>query len=549
VNDDRVQRLVAARRTLLALPPLERVEHIVSAPRPAALVRALPAQDFYLTLTETGVDLALPVLQHATTPQVEFLFDIDAWQRDEIDPGRFAAWLELLHQADPELVARWLREADEPTVVLALSRLIRVYKLDESSDQDFWPPDRPVPSLDGLYYLEPLEPTGQGAFGALWEGLTLLRERDRPAYEALLEQVLWVVPAEQEEEAYARRVSRLAERGFPELSEAIEAWAAGPETDPAVRRGVADRFGARAARPRPVEPPAGTLPALAGLDDHPGLAGAVRRLDPEQRERWEQAFVRLGNRFAVASLERLGDPATHRSGLATALGFANIALEETGAGAAALEQLTPWEVLRLGVGAVQQRALRARQLVETGWLARVHLARERLDGDLAAVLEALLAPRPLYASADGPRPFAALEELRLVDDALATIDACGRLLEERLGAGGDELPELRHLPAGRTAADDIEWSAVCLTALARRALGEPLRPRPLSPTEARSALQVLLSDRPPRTVTPAFEERAAGAALAPAAGWLAERLTGELADLPADQPPDPRVVRSLLLRA
>lgn len=87
----------------------------------------------------------IPLMPYASRTQVEFLFDIDSWDRDRLDPQRAGQWLAALHKAGADQVARWLREGDEATVVLVLSRLLRVFKLDESTDPDFWRPDRPVP--------------------------------------------------------------------------------------------------------------------------------------------------------------------------------------------------------------------------------------------------------------------------------------------------------------------------------------------------------------------------------------------------------------------
>jgi hypothetical protein len=74
---DRSIEISRQRRRLLALPPAERLEAILSAPRPRELVRSLPAQDLYLTLIESGIDRCLPLLPLASRHQLDFLLDVD----------------------------------------------------------------------------------------------------------------------------------------------------------------------------------------------------------------------------------------------------------------------------------------------------------------------------------------------------------------------------------------------------------------------------------------------------------------------------------------
>lgn len=282
--DDSSRTLALQLRRLLALPPAERADALLAAPRPAELVRLLPAQELFLTLVEAGLERGLPLLTHATTPQVEFLFDVDAWSRDRFEAAPAGEWIAALHEADPEALVRWLRQADESLVVLALTRLLHVYKLDESADPAFWPPDRPLSTLDGTYYVEPRDDAPEAAVVALWQALTRLRALDRPAYEALLEQVLWAVPPELEEGAFEKRTARLAERGFPEFDEAIAAWAAAPDEAERLRA----RLDALPAADTPEEPaavaadPSGLLPALR----EPGLTrlgAAALALPPADR--------------------------------------------------------------------------------------------------------------------------------------------------------------------------------------------------------------------------------------------------------------------------
>jgi hypothetical protein len=285
------------------------------------------------------------------------------------------------------------------------------------------------------------------------------------------------------------------------------------------------------------------------------LAEAVAGLDPDHQRRVLAELLRVGNRFAVSSLGDLGELETHREGLRIALSHANLGLHELGGvratalGPALLATVPVPDLVRAGTGAVMQRAERARRLA-AGWLARVGGGRQRLDPESQEMLEALLSPRPAFGPPGvATRPFRHPEDLAAADEALDAIEALGAFVEQRLGVGADgRWPELEPLPAARGGPGDLDWPAVALTAVARAALGEPARPRPLGPQEARRALDLLLEGEDPRRPAPRLLAIAGELGLAAAADHLGGRLADELSELPRGESPDPRYVRSLLLR-
>lgn len=555
---DEPKRIAAQRRQLLRQSASERVEAILASRSPRRAVRTLSPQELFLTLREAGLESASPLLAHASRHQLDFLIDLDAWTAGSFDAEALGHWVERLAAAGEDAVARWLAEADEATVVLGLSRLLSVYKADPSVDEDTLPAGRELASLDGIYYLEPAEPCTPEAFLALWRGLQRLRAVDRAAYEGLLEQVIWVIPAEQEETAYEARASRLAEKGFPPLEEALEVWAAGAEELAAVRAEAA-RLAAPTDSASPPESRAGSpggapaaLPVSVGTDAFERVSLAVGQLDDEQRDRWLQDLMRLANRFAVAGLEPLAQLETHRRGLRQALSHVQLGLELVAGGDARVERLAEiavrtsvFALARAGTAAVNARAHRARALL-AGWLARVPHAQERLDSRHASVLEALAGGRPAYGLADPARPFVRVSDLLDVDSVLDALTGLGAFLCDHLGADREQgLPELRAPLAAHPEPENAPWHAVALTALARGAAGAPARPEPFTVeelTDAIATLRRLFADR-----------RGVAQALAPlgleaAAEWLCEVHDEDLALLDLSRPPEPRFVESLLVR-
>lgn len=576
--DDVARALQEQIRGIRSLPPEDRALAILASEAPAPLVRALPAQDLYLTLAASDNEDALALLPFTTRAQVDFVLDIDAWDHDQLDLDRAGRWLDLLHQADPALVVRFLRESEEETVVLTLAKMLFVTKLDESISIDRWPPeDRPAATLDGLYFLEPQDDVPDAAFAALWEGLARFREENRMAYDALLERVLWILPAEQEEGAYERRVSRLAESGFPPQDEALEVWAPGHLAEATWRAKIAERLHALPL-PRPSSlhdaaidemtidagdehdesesavVPVAALPLAASAHDLALIGAGAAYLDDAKRAAIAHALVRLGNRFAVTSRGHLGDPKTHRDGLVTALCHVRLGLDELGVrdareAARAMAQLPVADLCRVGTGAIIERAARARAVTHAGWLAKVPHGRARLEDVLDTALDGLLGERPRFTWDDEERPFRSREDLEVIDDVLGVIDGLGHFVTVTLGVTGPgDVPELDPLPDRRREASECLWSEIAATALAQASLGRPLRPQPIGKEDARRALAHLLTPEVPRAPTELAWRLAKDAGLGAAAAQVLARIESDAAELPEGTLPDTRYFRAFLFR-
>jgi hypothetical protein len=64
------------------------------------LVHSFPEEDLHFLIHDIGAqDDALPILALASNRQWEYLLDMEAWSRDQLDYRQTAAWLQLLLQA------------------------------------------------------------------------------------------------------------------------------------------------------------------------------------------------------------------------------------------------------------------------------------------------------------------------------------------------------------------------------------------------------------------------------------------------------------------
>ena len=85
--------VTAARAELAATQGKRRLDVILDAKDPGALVRALPAEDLYYTIREIGLADAAPLVPLASVEQFLTFLDLDAWRGNQLDPRRALTWL------------------------------------------------------------------------------------------------------------------------------------------------------------------------------------------------------------------------------------------------------------------------------------------------------------------------------------------------------------------------------------------------------------------------------------------------------------------------
>ncbi len=78
----------ALSQQLMALPAGKRLEAILARPDAAAVVAALPVQDFFFSVKELGPDDAWPLLALGEVQQLVHLFDLEWWEKDVIQPAK-----------------------------------------------------------------------------------------------------------------------------------------------------------------------------------------------------------------------------------------------------------------------------------------------------------------------------------------------------------------------------------------------------------------------------------------------------------------------------
>lgn len=528
-NPSAQHALVAKVQRLASLPAKTRVVEILADPEAKELIQAMAEEELYLTFKEVGDHEGFPLLELASPEQRQYVTDLDFWQKDELNRERALHWVALLQEAGPAALKTWLRESEPELICLILKKWVQVHTWDRQQDSE----EPPFFSLDQVYYLEFTEPRREKA---LKRFLTALAEDDLAFYHQILENVAWHTDADFEDYLLHFRTARLAEKGFPDLEEALAVYAPlSPErfrnmeaagtlftpTPPEDAR-LAPEYAL-------VRQPEGTLFRAA--------TGEVR--EPRDLERIKRELAALANRVLVADGKTPDDPAALEASLAEVAGYISIGLE----------RLVSWDVPRAGEllaraplaslfqvgfdGVLKVQRQAERQV--TAWLRDCGLSLAFLDEPWNAEIEGLLWKRPkLHRGGRAGEPlyeeFASLRQLRELERTVETAHLVGSVLLALMPAASWAAGwrSLEHRDPEK--APLLTWRTVLLSAFARGVLSSRFVPERLTMAELRRFLERIWEpNRRPSRVAAPWKLK-----LSTWLGGLARRSPGEMEPLVAD---------------
>jgi len=370
------------RRALAAAAGKEKLDLLLSAPDPEALVQSIPDQELYLALLEIGPEDAAEVVALASPSQFRHAIDLSAW------PGRDAG-------PEPSTVLRWLRLAreggghsdrartryrdkliglDAELLSLTLRRILRVHDLQEEEEPPVQEPGRTYRTPEGRYLVELLEGTDYAMAKGLLDDLY---GEDVLGTTRLLESLRWEVPTELEETARRWRDGRLRDLGFPELEEATAFYARPPATKSAAAPG----------------PGTSIAVPVANLLDR-----ALDELSGEERERAEEGVVYASNAALVANAVPVEDFEELRDALADARATLALGLEMLSGGdvhvaARVLAERPVRQIFQTGMGEAYRLQSRARRAAAAARLPQAQTT-TLFDPPLSLLVESLSRLRP-----------------------------------------------------------------------------------------------------------------------------------------------------------
>jgi hypothetical protein len=413
-----------ARTALAEARGRKRLDVILGARDPQALVRALPADELYLTIRDIGLSDAAMLVQLASANQFKIFLDLDAWSRNTFDPRKTLPWLRAARagaQREPRAEARWERKLaglDMEVLLLVLRSTIRMHDLEQDPDPEIGS-DHFMSTPEGKYVIEFL---AEGLEYAAVRGLLDdLFAEDPFRATRLLASLQWDIPSELEESAQRWRTGRLADLGYPSVEDALS-WFSRPPRAPG-----------HPAAP-PARPPGFFLATLASGSL---LDRAVARLAPQDRDPVEGQIIAAANAILVADAVDPGDVEAVRRAFEGARGYLELGLDRLAGGddgrAAEVLGATPVKrIFQEGFGRVLELAWRAQEI------RRRAGAELRFGAPIDEALAALAGKRPRYfpgveapesewgtiaAAAHEPRHFRAPEDIARTMRALERAEA------------------------------------------------------------------------------------------------------------------------------
>jgi len=431
-------------KELYPLSGEETLDRILDHPDPETLVRGLAHGDFYWLVKKIGEGECLPVLELASTEQWQYLFDVEIWRKDRMDLDQLDLWLSQLLKADPTRLVKWLFARGQGTAFYFLFRSVQVVISEEDDDQEL--PDGFF-TLDGTYYIRTVDPEQRETIEGL---LRWMAKQDQLRYQAILQGLAGVLPAELEEELYRMRGVRLSEHGFLPFEEALSVY--GPmDWEDLVEakevKGPAIAIGEDGVGKELI--PLSPFFHLEGVD----LVTKVVAGTPDSffQDRFYLEFAGLCNQILSADGLLINDLDVLIKTCRQAAGYLNLTLEKVANGntsraLAFLKQYPLITVFRAGFGLI----LRVRWELER-WTKDAWFIKQGLDADFwgdvwGQTLKGLSLQKPLFFSGHtetgGCRDFRSLSELQACRDILDQVKILDHFFEklgDRFRLTGDQI--------------------------------------------------------------------------------------------------------------
>lgn len=443
-NVERLQKLQAKRREIMALSPEAALDRILDDPHPAALVHSLPMTDFYLLVHDIGPDDSLPLLQLASDRQWDHLMDLETWRHDRLDLSAASRWMDLLLTADSNRFVRWALENRLDYIELYLLRNLEVRIREHDQDpSDFGPG---FFSLDNHYYVRILDlpiPEDETVFneehrqGFINKFLNRLADYHHPTYQSLLLEAAHIIPAETEETALHWRNVRLAEKGFLPFDEAVGIY---QPLKP-------DMLSARAADQTPptdsvdIRLPVPVYP-FKELASDSLFAIALQEIDAGGHlHRIQHEFANLCNQIIVADHLTVRDRDSLREVVNKACSYLSIGLEQMAPSEKAVDPVQAAgqisrhalaDLFRVGFGRALALKWRAESWLNECWFAASGLRLTFWGEKWMGILGGLLIKKPLfydnYRSGKLYREFSSTTEIEYTEQIFLQIKKMDELL-------------------------------------------------------------------------------------------------------------------------
>ena len=469
------QNLSRQRKEILSLPEEKALDRILDSPQPAAIIHSFPEEDFYFLINDIGLEDSLQLLSLASDKQLEYILDIEVWEKDRIGINNVTKWLDLFFRADPQRFVRWFLNKKTEFIEFYLFKNIEVKIREHDQDPSIFGDD--FFTLDNVYYIRfvdlPVETESNSNFiknrnEFLSNFIETLSGYDHNIFQNVLLEAFTVIPAEYEEEAFRLRNVRLAEKGFLPFDEAIGIYQ--PLKPEALSKQsakfITERSEIRLYIPVPHY-------STGMLKEGNLFTDSLKKIEKDNvLDQIQVELANLANQILVAdqkiirNKEELGDIVKKACGYIS-IGLKQLAEESNDLDenrAVALIQRFPLsQIFRVGYGLVLELKWRAEKWRKISWFEKNKLHLGFWGEGWIGVLGGLLIKRPLYY--DNYKTGMLYREFYSIEDIKHT----EKILNEIIGF--DNLLSCMTLTPAPPYADLFTYKNMVLTLWARHYLG------------------------------------------------------------------------------
>ncbi len=441
---NREMKLRARRLDILRSEPEKALDMILEAPAPVTLIQSFPDQDLYYLMHKIGPYDFIPVLAMAASEQWEYILDMEVWDNDRLDTDMMTRAFDVLYQADPARLLRWviMEKPDFFEFYLFKYMDIRIREHDEMPPDDH----EDYLSLDDKFYIRfpddplileddeaPVPENREEARELIEKMLRKLAEMDLSVYHGLLLETRSTLTAETEEDQFRLKTQRLAEKGFLPTHEAI---------------GIYQPTRVSAFRKRPATASKGFDPDLPlppqyftrTLDGDDLLKAAMNGLDPDFAMTLESELAALINKVISADKIRLRSREDLDKAAIKTRDYLNLGLEVLLRGRLSEEGARDMikdyfleDIFRTGSRAGIILKTKAVNWFRNSFMKRVRLPLRFLGETYLGVVGGLFLERPLYfadyAQGERYRHFRSIPDITRTDRLLDEIIALDRVLD------------------------------------------------------------------------------------------------------------------------
>jgi hypothetical protein len=476
-------------RCVTQYPAEQKQNLLILSEKAQEVVQVLPPEEIYQMVKAIGEGEALPILSLVTSEQMQFIFDLEWWIGDRFQPKRALDWLVLLDKCyEPQTLA-WLMTEEFDQKVMLMQALIKVYKQDEMTDSYKGTEELEHFTLDGVYDIFfKIQETGP-----IRKLLSLLYVNFPAVFNSLMEAVIWYPLTKTVERAYHWRMSRISDRGFPEIEEALAVYSPLDVESiklpvPAVEDFASD--GNSRVPPQYI---------LASADTTNFLGQCVALLEDRNRLdaiHWE--LVCLANKVLVADREDPANTENREKVFRKVLGYVNIGLElaaenDAEKGKKILERSWMRFLFQAGYHRLMSLKWQAESFLKEQGTYLDPLFTPFEKEQLTALIHRF--PQILHFSKEEKtleeRNFETLDDILGVDSLLSRWAFMVRFSKQCLDLSESEMSRILiecDFPENRSTMDFITWMT---TALARFSLFKEISCAPLPEVAAKSFLEVI----------------------------------------------------------